>query len=207
MSNYPRVLLTGFEAFAPYSINPTKSLVETFLPSAEIVLHKTVYQTDFEVVSKNYPKLLDEFRPDWIINLGLDARRGALCLETFAINTGFDPRGEKQHFPIEEFKNSAYHTNINTEKLATELCEAGIPSIRSNHAGTYLCNYIFYLSLKWATRHSAEALFIHMPFTTEIAADLTQKNKLIYPSIPANLSLQGIDLTISSLVESKKMVS
>ncbi len=207
MPNYPKVLLTGFEAFSPHPVNPTESLVEEFLPSSDIQLRKAIYKSDFEVVSASYPKLLDEYRPDLILNLGLDARRGAMCLETFAINAGFDPMGEKTHFAVDGHKNSAYHTHINTEKLALELCEAGIPAVRSNHAGTYLCNHIFYLSLKWAARHSAEALFIHLPFTTEIAASLIKKNKTIYPSLPANMLLRGVDLAVRSLVSSEKVVS
>jgi pyroglutamyl-peptidase len=63
----------------------------------------------------------------------------------------------------------AYWSTLPIENMRDALEECGIPATISNHAGTYVCNHVFYLA-----RHEVEYLeidsecgFIHVPRLAE----------------------------------------
>jgi hypothetical protein len=52
--------------------------------------------------------------------------------------------------------------------LAAHLRGRGFAATTSRSAGSYLCNFLYYLSLDWGTRQESPplALFVHVPHTS-----------------------------------------
>lgn len=179
-----KVLITGFKPFAPYTVNPTEQLVEALAPIKDIHIEKEIFEVDFELVHQVYPRLVEDMQPDFILNLGLSGQANSIQLERFAINSGFDYNGKKTFFEIDAKSPPAYQTKVKLEGLSQKINEVGIPTTISNHAGSYLCNFIYYHSLQYAELQRKKALFVHLPFTTELVCQFAQAKQTTYPSLP-----------------------
>lgn len=184
-----KTLVTGFGPFKGFDINPSQIIVEQLNDREDI---KTViFDVNQNAISSTYPPILEEYQPDLILNIGLQASTGVLNLETFAINSLKD---QEEFQTIQEM--SGFKTSINTNRLAQELCDIGIPAIRSDHAGNYYCNYIYYLSLQWCQGGKGNALFLHIPFTTKLASIYCKAKKTSFSSLNEKIILKGIDYII-----------
>ncbi len=192
----PRLLLTGFEKFANFPINPTQTLVESF-DSEQLVIKKAILPVDFGRIAAPYDELVNSFLPDLIINLGLNASALSLNLETFALNAGKDLNPAEPFFDIEPNGEVAYRTNLNTDHYASALRKEGVPAISSNYAGDYLCNYIYYQSLKWTNHNGGDALFVHLPFTSSLAADIYESERREFASLSKELMLKGVNTLVN----------
>ena len=188
------ILLTGFEPFGDFKENPTQKIIEeiNFVNTDALEVHKLVLPVDFDKVLSPLEEALTTFQPNLVISLGLQANIGQVKLEQVALNVGFDRYGAKTHFSLLNEGSNALMTRLNLDQLADELCEQGIPTLRSNHAGTYLCNGMYYHALQWCAERGSDALFVHLPYTTEMAAQLALKDKKMYPSLPKNLIFKTI---------------
>jgi len=191
------LLLTGFEPFLNYSINPTEKIVK-LLDLIDITVHKAILPVDFEKTRIVYAELLDEIQPDIILNLGLNAKAISFELETFALNVAKDFR--KPPESIDEKTDLALKTTIDTFEMAQHLRDAGIPAKGSHHAGDYLCNYVFYRSLQYTNDTGGQALFIHMPYTADLAASIYSKEQQDFPSLSTDVILEGISLIVKRLL-------
>lgn len=184
-------MLTGFGSFLNFDTNPTTLLLEGFpdLPNG-IALHKAILEVDADYLQQEYPRLLQKTQPDLIINTGLNAAAHTLQLETFAINSLKD----KEAFSTVG-RPAAFQTSIDTHALAQFLCAQGIPTQRSDYAGSYYCNYVYYLSLQWGV----PSLFVHIPFFTEMMSKMILEKHKTYPSLPHKLVEKGLVTIIEVL--------
>jgi pyroglutamyl-peptidase len=118
-------------------------------------------------------------RPDVVLMLGVAPRSDRLALERVALNlddtperpdnTGAAPDGRA----IEQDGPLAYASTLPLQTLRDRLVTEGIPVTISNHAGTYLCNHVFYVA-RHAIEQSAMASacgFIHIPLPRELQPD------------------------------------
>jgi pyroglutamyl-peptidase len=170
-----KLLLTGFEPFLGFPINPTEAIVKE-LDGQEIGgyrVHGLLLPVDYETAG---PKILLEIadvQPDAVIALGLAAGRTSITPERIAINCRdgeADNSGVAlQDAPIVESGPDGYFSTLPIRKMVEVLNESGYPARISNTAGTYLCNNIMYTVL-----HSAgdikNAGFVHIPASHELAA-------------------------------------
>jgi pyroglutamyl-peptidase len=170
-----KLLLTGFEPFLGFPINPTEAIVKE-LDGQEIGgyrVHGLLLPVDYETAG---PKILLEIadvQPDAVIALGLAAGRTSITPERIAINCRdgeADNSGVAlQDAPIVENGPDGYFSTLPIRKMVEVLNESGYPARISNSAGTYLCNNIMYTVL-----HSAgdikNAGFVHIPASHELAA-------------------------------------
>lgn len=181
-----KVLITGFGPFQGFDKNPSSILVDSF-SKENIILRKEIFSVNRKDIENRYPMILKEFQPDFILNIGLNASSGGFNLETFAINS------LKDNAAFSSIQSTiGFQTNIDTSALAEHLSLLGIPSVRSDYAGSYYCNFIYYLSLEWSRKNNSKALFLHIPFTTELASEWSMNKKTIHPSLPTALMLNGI---------------
>ncbi len=194
------VLITGFQPFLHYTINPTEQIVK-LLDLIEFSVHKAILPTDFKLAGSVYDELLTQHQPKIILNLGLNAKAVGLELETIAINVAKDFL--KAPEPIIGATEMAIKTSINTYSLSEDLRTEGIPARASNHAGDYLCNYIFYKSLQYTQAVGGQALFIHMPYTSDLAASIYSKEQNAFPSLSRELVLKGIELIVKQLFKNE----
>jgi len=115
--------------------------------------------------------------PVMLIHTGLADLRTRINLERFALNLrDYRMPDNGQHQPVDEHIDEqgpeGLRTTIPLNALANRLGSQGFLCEVSNHAGSFLCNEVYYRSLRWlqtSTRPGA-ALFIHFPSPETYAA-------------------------------------
>lgn len=167
-----RVLITGFGPFPGVRFNPTAHLAVQLAavrrPGLENVVRTAhVFQTSYAAVECALPALLAEVQPDVILLFGLATRTPYLRIETRALNrqSGLfaDVRGCRPttgaitaHAPL------AMRGNAPHQRLTIAARRAGVPARLSHHAGTYLCNYVYWRALE-LTAGETLVQFVHVP--------------------------------------------
>ena len=58
---------------------------------------------------------------------------------------------------------TAIRSNAPIINLINSLAETSVPATVSNFAGTFVCNYLYYLALRDAEKRGYWSLFIHLP--------------------------------------------
>lgn len=189
-----RILLTGFEPFGGYSVNPSQLLVEELASSDPgLEIYTWVLPVKGKRVGEELKDALEEFKPQLVLSFDLAYNRPAISLERVAINLlDFsipDNEGWKpEETPIVAEGPLAYFSGLPLKELQQVLREEGIPCEISNTAGTYVCNQIFYLLAHYSRNwRDFKGGFIHLPCTPELVAQLEK----VAPSFPLDLMLQG----------------
>ncbi|AJK88441.1 MULTISPECIES: pyroglutamyl-peptidase I [Lysinibacillus] len=170
------ILLTGFEPFLDYKLNPTMQIVENLNGEKIEDYHiiGRILSVDFQQSAEQLKQYIEEIEPQIIISLGLAGGRYKLTPERIAINVkdgepdnnGYTPVDES----IQEKGADAYLTNLPIRQMVNRLQAEGYPAEISNTAGTYLCNNIMYEGLVYAQQHEGvRAGFIHIPASFELA--------------------------------------
>lgn len=171
-----KLLLTGFEPFLGFPINPTEAIVKE-LDGKEVGGYRVyglLLPVDYEAAG---PKILQEIEslgPDAVISLGLAAGRTSITPERIAINCRdgeADNTGVAlEDAPVIENGPDGYFSTLPIRKMVNVLNESGYPARISNTAGTYLCNNIMYTVLHASVEGIKKAGFVHIPASHELAA-------------------------------------
>lgn len=174
-----KLLLTGFEPFLAYTVNPTMKIVEALdgktIGNYQIV--GKIMPVDFNFSGQALLKFIDEEVPDAVISLGLAAGRYKITPERIAINIkdgDADNEGNKPvDEPIREEGEVAYLSTLPVRKMVDSLLANGLPATISNTAGAYLCNNVMYEGLHYAKLNNPQLLtgFIHIPASHELAIE------------------------------------
>lgn len=172
-----KLLLTGFEPFLDYKVNPTMKIVKELdgLIIGEYQIIGKIMTVDFKSSGEQLLSFMEEVQPDVHISLGLAAGRYKITPERIAINIKdgeADNEGNKlQDEIIQESGEAGYLTSLPIRKMVNKLIENGLPAEISNSAGTYLCNNVMYEGLHYvkATNSSMLSGFIHIPASHELA--------------------------------------
>lgn len=193
------LLLTGFEPFLQFKMNPTEEIAKR-LNGRQIGDYTIVSKTlsvDYDKSEKEIVKYIEEIKPDAVVNLGLAAGRSKITPERIAINIkdgAADNSGKTmQDTMIVEDGPTGYFSTLPIRKMVNTLKENGYPAEISNSAGTYLCNNVMYTVL-----HSFPTLeyagFIHIPAHHEMAIEDGK-----YPSWSLKDLEQSITLCLTTL--------
>lgn len=169
-----RVLLTGFESFADVAVNPSQQVVEHLAKRnirPEIELITAVLPVEYDGSGKRLLGLIHAHKPDAIMMLGIARNRENMNLERVALNIDDAPTPDnanvsRKGFPIIwETSPVAYLSTLPIMLMQEGLEKAGLPATISNHAGTYICNHVFYLaSYEYDRMNQYIPLgFIHLP--------------------------------------------
>ena len=169
------LLLTGFEPFLTFPINPTNDIVKQ-LDGEVIGGYKIISLTlpvDYKESEKRILQAIDEVEPDAVMSLGLAAGRFKITPERIAINIK-DGAADNQGVTLQDQAivnrgNDAYFTTLPIRKMVERLKEEGLPAEISNSAGTYLCNNVMYAVLHHWSKGEKLAGFIHIPASHELA--------------------------------------
>lgn len=178
----PRILLTAFEPYAEWSEN------SSWLALMELTRW---FDSRGQVVTRRYPVDLVEMTHrlgedltagyDYALHLGQAPGLAAVKLETIAVNA-IDPEN-----PLVADAPVAYRTSLPMAGWAQRLASDGIPAIASHHAGTHLCNALFYFSQYLADQRGlpTRSGFIHLPLAPQqVAARLPVHSPLASMSLP-----------------------
>lgn len=173
-----QLLFTGFGPFGPHDYNPALDLARR----AAANCRKT--PSDSEKLSVTYPAVknfagrLAEFsKPHIVIEFGLAAERNEVCLERTARNyRGPRPDEIGSDTPLDcrlvRRGPSQLSTRLQVDPLRKRLhrhltdSSLELDCRLSDDAGHYVCNALYYHSLREARRTangSVRALFIHIP--------------------------------------------
>ncbi|MGE6487579.1 pyroglutamyl-peptidase I [Paenisporosarcina sp. NPDC076898] len=171
------LLLTGFEPFLSFTVNPTMKIVEE-LNGQTIGDYQIVGKTmtvDFMTSGKQLISLINEYKPDAVISLGLAGGRSKITPERIAINVKDGEADNEGNKPVDEVIHTdgpaAYLSTLPIRSMVDKLNESGLPATISNTAGTYLCNNVMYEGLHKIQTSDLKipSGFIHMPASHELA--------------------------------------
>ena len=203
-------LLTGFEPFGQWSVNPSGEVVqalrEATLPCA---LQTRLLPVDFAAAGPLLRKTMDEVRPALVLLLG-QGGGAALRVERVGINLNDIPgrqdnRGcSPEEEPIDPVGPAAYFASIPVRGLVRQLTQAGVPAVESFSAGAFLCNHVLYAARQHAETMAALGTaprvgFIHLPLLPEQAAAAPSREKP--PSMDLALQIKGIRAALEWLID------
>ena len=173
-----KILVTGFEPFGGESTNPSWEAVSALpdtVAGAEIIKLEipTVFGRSADVVRA----AIIQHDPDVVISVGQAGGRLTVSPERVAINVddgripdndGYQPIDTA----IREDGPAAYFTSLPVKAMVTAMRKAGIPSLVSNTAGTYVCNHIMYQVLYLIDHEfpGKRGGFIHVPYSPQQVA-------------------------------------
>ena len=173
------LLLTGFEPFLSFTINPTMKIVEE-LDGQTIGEYRIVGKTmavDFASSGNQLLEFIREIKPDAVVSLGLAGGRTKITPERIAINVKDGDADNEGHKPVDEPIQTngpaAYMSTLPIREMVDKLTESGFPAAISNTAGTYLCNNVMYEGLHYLQTNnlSIPSGFIHIPASHELAIE------------------------------------
>jgi pyroglutamyl-peptidase len=144
-----KILITGFVPWGKHRINPSGEL------ASEVGGH--LLPVDFDQAARELRRLVRKHRPQAIVMLGLAAGRKRINLELVALNLQLDRTRWRK---IRKGGPLALPTRLPVDELLTHLRRARVPATPSFHAGTYVCNRVFYEALA-ATK--VPCGFVHVP--------------------------------------------
>lgn len=199
-----KILVTGFDPFGGEKINPAleavKGLADT-IKGAEIKKLEipTVFNKSAEVVQK----AIEEFQPDYVLNIGQAGGRYEISPERVAINVDdariADNEGNQPiDAPIKEDGDAAYFTQLPVKAMVTAIKNAGIPGAVSNTAGTFVCNHIMY-QVQYMIHTNFPKIkggFIHVPYIPEQVL-----SKPGQPAMSLSDMTKGLTAAIEAVVE------
>ncbi|MBI2943367.1 MAG: pyroglutamyl-peptidase I [Candidatus Wallbacteria bacterium] len=174
----PKILVTGFNRFGKLEFNPTEQMMVEVRRSCEQLtgcrVVAAVLPTEFDASGRRLRELLGEHEPDSLLGFGVSAKAGAFLLERFAVNiddarepdnAGHAPAGR----PIVPGGPAAYVSTLPLERIHRALERARVPVAYSNHAGTYVCNHVFYLACH--EMRGRPCGFVHVPLEWDVSKD------------------------------------
>ena len=167
-----RVLLTGFGPFPGAPVNPSAWLAEMLplrLSAGDEEVDARILPTEWEAVAAFTEQLRETLQPHVIVHFGLSHHAKGFRIERSAHNRASlraDASGAlpRSHVILPQGPGRL-NTTFPATALAAHLSQRGISAAPSHSAGSYLCNFLYYLSLDWAARQSggASVLFVHVP--------------------------------------------
>lgn len=184
-----QILLTGFGPFPGVTDNPSARLVDALADAngfspRDRELHAEILPTEWSAVGMLVPRLLKSLQPHVTIHFGVSRQARSLRIERSAHNrivprvdaAGVLPARHTIHIDGPARLDSSVHV----PRLAATLRETGVPANSSTHAGSYLCNFLYYHSLSWAMSHDevTNVLFVHIPLARSQGGPLDEADVL-----------------------------
>jgi pyroglutamyl-peptidase len=162
MPNLPAdILLTGFEPYDGANTNISQKVLECIEMKD---VGKICLPVSFRCAPQVLHKAIERYQPKYIIAMGQCTSGDNIRLERFAINMMDSAKGDNDgYIPNEETIDNtaplALRTGLNIKQLQALCTDNGLPTIISNSAGLYVCNRVYYETL----RNTSNALFVHIP--------------------------------------------
>ncbi|MBX3414982.1 MAG: pyroglutamyl-peptidase I [Pirellulales bacterium] len=195
----PTVLLTAFKPYDHWTSNASWLCVEQLTRDfpAHVRLTTRLYPVDFhEVRARVAEDLAANY--DLAIHLGQAPGGTRVQLEQIAVNVGGRADQKPEQFgPLEVDGPAAYRTRLPLGDWASTMRTAGIPAEISFHAGTYLCNAVYYWSQHFAEQQQlrTRSVMIHLPLDPRQVCELREPQA----SLPASTCAQALRFILDAL--------
>lgn len=182
--------VTGFKKFHGVSVNPTEIIVTNLkehmlkkgLPKGLILGSCNIletagqgavvplYQTLQSAVSKPESEASTYEKVIWV-HFGVNSGATRFAIEHQAVNEATfrcpDEMGWKpQKVPIIPADGGISRTresSLPVEEITKSLAKMGYEVMTSDDAGRFVCNYVYYHSLRFAEQNGIKSLFVHVP--------------------------------------------
>lgn len=165
------ILLTGFEPFGKWEVNPSWEVARRMdgeqLGGLRVVGRRL--PVNWEGTWAALQEAIADTEPDAILMLGLAGTRMAISVEAQGLNKcGDTPDDEGKQYTrnwIVEGGDEALQSSLPIAEIVRRIKTLGLPVEVSQDAGGYLCNLATYRALAWARdeRRSIPVGFIHLP--------------------------------------------
>jgi pyroglutamyl-peptidase len=188
-----RVLLTGFEPFLRWDVNPSAEVVRTIGsdPPPGVRLATRILPVDFVAAGPLLREAIDGHDPELVLMLGQGGGT-AIRVERVALNLNDIPGARDnagrtpEEEPIDPAGPDAYFATIAVRALVKHLQARRIPAVESRTAGTFLCNHVLYAARRHCalTGRATRVGFLHLPLLPAQAAADPAREK------PGSMALQ-----------------
>lgn len=173
------ILITGFDPFAHYSLNPSWEAVKS-LPDviSDYQLHKLRLPNIFGLTPRLLLEEAERVQPDIILMTGMNSGTTNIEINLAALNIqdAFieDNLGHKPwNKPIIEEAPAAYFATIPVHELVSSLHAQKLPVQLAFASGGFVCNEIFYQALHAYANTAVKVGFVHVPLMPEMVFDET----------------------------------
>jgi pyroglutamyl-peptidase len=168
------ILATGFSIFPGAPENPTAwAMAELerrdWQPEGARLVTRT-FPVTFDIWERSYLPALAEMKPDAVVAFGLSAKAQGITLESTARNRVATDRPDIGGICsggdcVSAGGPAVRPTRLPLRAISTGLRMADVPMARSDDAGEYMCNLVFYRLIEHAESGGARvAGFIHVPY-------------------------------------------
>ncbi len=183
------ILVTGFEPFSSYDVNPSalvaESLNNTIVEDTYII--GIILPVDFEEAVEETLEKVIEVKPCMVLSMGLSPSAEKIEVEYFAFNLQWDPYSTHPLFsikPVIPHSPPIHRVTIDVPLTISKLREMGIPSKISFSPGFYVCNSLLYSLLDHLDNTSIG--FLHLPSLDKLSLDTLVE--AAYTTIEVNLN-------------------
>lgn len=184
------VHVTGFKKFHGVSENPTETIVNNLqgymqkkgLPKGLSISSCNILETAGQGALAQLYKIFESAvagldnessstgRVIWL-HFGVNSGATRFAIENQAVNEATfrcpDELGWKPQrvpiIPADGGINRTRETSLPVNDITKALAKMGYDVIPSDDAGRFVCNYVYYHSLRFAEQHGIKSLFIHVP--------------------------------------------
>nr|AXQ06493.1 pyrrolidone-carboxylate peptidase [Vriesea carinata] len=196
------VHITGFKKFHGVSENPTEIIVgnlkafmeRTGLPKGLDLGSCTILETAGQGALGQLQKVLESAvigkekgssnagQVIWV-HFGVNSGATRFALENQAVNEATfrcpDELGWKpQKVPIVPSDGGITQireTSLPVNEITKSLAKMGYDVVLSDDAGRFVCNYVYYHSLRFAEQHGIKSLFVHVPLFFTIDEEIQMR--------------------------------
>ncbi len=171
------VLLTAFAPFAHWEDNSSWLALQALTKNRPDHLHLVTrrYPVEYALARQQLERDLADHPFDFAIHLGQSARASKIEIESIALNVAeYFADGRTYHKTLCPDGPIAYQTQLPVVEFDQLLSEQSIPCRVSYHAGTFLCNAIYYWSHYLAAQSGSAmlSLFLHLPLAPEQSSEV-----------------------------------
>ncbi len=162
----PKIAITAFQPFLNWPVNASQEILDHWSPDTPpgkpIELVREVLPVDYSLAEPRVRALASD-GVDFSLHLGQSSQIRHFALEMVALNVKHDH--QTPIAPLSKTGPTAFISGLPLEAWRADLESHQISAEVSFHAGTYLCNAVYY----WATQAMLErgltdrSLFVHVP--------------------------------------------
>lgn len=192
-----KLLLTAFDPFAHYQINPSWEAVKS-LPEviADYQISKILLPNIYGLAANILLEKAEDLKPDIILMTGMNSASVKLELNLTALNIRDtlieDNLGKKPwNEPIIINAPAAYFSTIPIHDIFKKMRLKGLPVRLAYACGAYVCNDIFYSALHKYSKTSTLVGFVHVPLLPQMVFDENM-------ALPLDKTVE----TLSAIIES-----
>lgn len=156
-----KILISAFTPFNGRKSNTSNDVLKLLSDEYETILLETSYEKSVSILKKQ----IEKSKPDFVLMLGESGKCKELELERLGINfvdaTIADNDGVlRRHERIIEDGDDLLETKVDLSKIDSDFRV-------SYHAGTYVCNYLYYNILNAFKDSKIKSLFVHLSTDVE----------------------------------------